>query len=603
MARIPTYVNAPVRWSLALISSAIAAANIWLWMDAPFRYKDLESPNEIRMQQLTSAWISLSGLGAIGVYLILHHDQKTLAPYLLLERKRQAFQFFTDEREANRQYSEFAQNIKYVDVEPEPEQQAYQLPERQAEPVKAETKPEPERELEEVEVGIGRQEIARNSEPSRGDDRDDGDREKPSSKSKPESGDKDDPDLNQSVVRNSEVAEKPETESKQKYEPPDLDFEDDIEEEPEEYSLLSDPDYSQLVRIVRDLRCHVIMAVPGTGKTTMLNAFLWLLHEMFPGAEVDIITLKNDSFLGLEKLGKVTVVDDGEDIVEAFAKYNDLVEYRRKLKKPERKKVNRRVLFCTDYYQMMSLLDKDQKAEVQGYNGNISTVGRELKVSTVVDTHELNVRDLGLTGKDIRNVLNIHVLGFISCNERGETEGGYAALDSVMDRDGVGSKSEKANLITQIAKWKKRSEKEGRPIVFSTTGITPTLNLLPNLKWLEGKELPMVSDRLAKQNNKPKSAIAQSINLEKDELEDPGFEGLSSWSSRLLVELLKCSGSKFNLKDLIESNPIKGCQIDWDDSISEEQRTDTFALYLALRECRHHKYLDFNEKTGEVELI
>lgn len=589
MARIPTYVNAPVRWSLALISVAIATLNTWLWLDMPFRYRDLGNPNEVRMHNLTASWISLSGLGAIGVYLILHHDQKLLAPYLLLERKRQAFQFFIDEREANRQYAEAAQNVKYVDVESEPEPQVHQLPERQAEPVKVSEKPEPE--LETISV-------SRNSEPkdqSRGSGRRETEPEpKPEPKPKPEQ-------KYSPPIDFEEELEEIEEEGSEFTEPEYSEKEEETEEpEEEEYSILTDPDYSQLVRIVRDLRCHVVMAVPGTGKTTMLNAFLWILYIMFPDVEVDIITLKNDSFLGIEKIGKVTVVDDGDDIVDAFAKYNDLVEHRRKLKKSERKKVNRRILFCTDYYQMIRQLDKTQKLEVQRYNGNIATVGRELKVSTVVDTHELNVQDLGITGKDIRNVLNIHVLGFISYNERGEAEGGYAALDSVLDRDGVGNKSEKADLIAQLPKWKKRSEKEGRPIVFSTTGITPSLNLLPDLKWLDGKELPIVADRL---RDKPKSDIAQSIDLEKSEEADPLFDGLSPWASKLISELIRKPGSTFELKDLLKNSPVQASDIDWDNSIQPEQRTDRFALFMAIAECKANGLVEFSEKEGVVNLI
>lgn len=592
MGRIPKYINEPpgtyvnktVRWSLALISVLIAGLNTWLWLDAPFRYRDL-NPNERWIHGVTSAWISLSGIGAIGVYLILHHDQKLLAGYELVERKHRAYRQHIDEKMSNRQYAEIAQTIQYVDVEPEPEPQVHQLPDRQAEPLVIPEKPQPE--PEPIPVSRNSEEVAvRNSEPK---------------------------DQNRgSGRREPEPEPEPESEPKppeQKYSPPPIDFEEEEEEvlesQDQEYSILTDPEYSQMVRAAKDLNSHVICAIPGTGKTTYLQGLIWIINLLYPDTNFRIVTLKNDRFLGLEKIGQVVLVEDNNEIVEEFRRADELLEKRRKLPSEEWSKLNRDMSIFVDFYSMLNRCTAEQVAEIKQSSGNVIPLGRGPKVQFVFDTQELNVADLGLKGKDVRSILNIHALGFISDRDDGDgVQGGYDALNSVLERDGVGNKNVKKELERELPRWLAKSEKQKRPVIFTTTGIKPTLGLVPNLSWLRDKELPMVSDRLAaKEKDKPRSEVAQSINLEKSEEADSLFDGLSTWASKLISELILKPGSCFDINELLANSPVKSCDITWDDSIQPEHRTDEFALFRAISECKANGLVSFDEKAGEVKLI
>ncbi|MBD1822922.1 hypothetical protein H6F51_10520 [Cyanobacteria bacterium FACHB-DQ100] len=252
----------------------------------------------------------------------------------------------------------------------------------------------------------------------------------------------------------------------------------------------------------------VFTAPPGTGKTCTELGYLAKLFELYPDAIVRVVSRKQDSFLGLASVPRcVELIDpEFETFFAAITWVHSILHQR--LAMP----INQRGGFQTqpvrqvisDYYSTANSLTQQRKyrdrwEEAKAKLGDINTLGREVNVSAVIDTHSFNTAALGVSDGNIRDCLNIAALGKITRDGAGREDGGYGSIyKAINNKLVVDDDTLRQQLLKRdLPPLQQQSDRTGQPVLFTTMG-TPRLLLLPDLRWAETYQLPReVLKRLA----------------------------------------------------------------------------------------------------------
>ena len=241
----------------------------------------------------------------------------------------------------------------------------------------------------------------------------------------------------------------------------------------------------------------VFSSPPGTGKTVTLLAWLQKLVTKFPEVFVTVVAQKNDSFLGLNSIGAVTVFDgiDTLPISQAINETFEILQFRKSQTEETRQQLRSQPvwLILDDWFSMFEVLKKDKKlwSELSAKIATIVTVGREFNVAIAVTTHSFNIASLGLAGdSNIRSCLNIMSLGFISKDEYGRKQGGFDAINSILNNNSIISKEYREGLKLELEKLIVESNRQSTPVIFTTMGHPPRLALLPNLLSIKNYQIP-----------------------------------------------------------------------------------------------------------------
>ncbi|MEL7039326.1 MAG: hypothetical protein AAFO04_27490 [Cyanobacteria bacterium J06592_8] len=298
-----------------------------------------------------------------------------------------------------------------------------------------------------------------------------------------------------------------------------------------------------LDQLVADKKSTILSAIPGTTKTTLVLAWLQRLYQLYSQAEVYVACAKNDSFLGLNQIpNRVKVCQSPEDFVEQLEQVANALKIRTNTPEDQRDFDNYplRFLFDDGTYLLGNIKKRSKElfTRCKDLLCFIGTVGREFNVGYFGSVHSLNLDQLGLEAKDIRDCLNVCSLGFISKDSRGNTAGGYDSLTSVIGRNEIVSKQDRPDLINQLQQLISQSKQESRPILFTTLGIEPSLQLLDDLR-------PLTQQNIARFDNA--QGELKSINSVEQDVEeliaytDPvePQSGQSDLQKRILENLVK----------------------------------------------------------------
>lgn len=257
---------------------------------------------------------------------------------------------------------------------------------------------------------------------------------------------------------------------------------------------------SEVIRTMAATQLSVVFsAPPGCGKTTTELAWLNSVFEVFPSSIVLVVAWKNDDFLGLARIDGAVAVLDGVDFMPLMDRINfifNILTARRKMPQSERYKFEGQPawLVLADYFATVQSLSRDPRLKGMWNDfrtklGIIITVGREFWVGAAVDTHSINVAQLGVPDANIRDCLNAQALGKINRNEFGKEEGGYGAiLQAINNKLVVKEPAVQAELLEELTRLQPESDRTGRPIMFTTMG-TPRLMLLDDLRSLAARPL------------------------------------------------------------------------------------------------------------------
>lgn len=240
--------------------------------------------------------------------------------------------------------------------------------------------------------------------------------------------------------------------------------------------------------------------VPGTGKSTLEQAWLATLFEKFPNSTVFIVCRKNDPYVGLEKVAGVVTRLNGSDfkpLVEVIELVYGIFSDRASMSKRDRNYLKSYPvwLVLADWYALFGVLKTSHKKvldEIMPKINEIITIGRDLSVGVAADTHSILLSSLGFADdSQARQCLNIQALGRVGTDEHGQRQGNFSAIEGVLgNRYLMPNKEERQRLSERLQTLQPQSTTTGRPVVLSTMGGYNHLLILDDLSRFEMYQVP-----------------------------------------------------------------------------------------------------------------
>jgi len=241
----------------------------------------------------------------------------------------------------------------------------------------------------------------------------------------------------------------------------------------------------------------VFSSPPGTGKTVTLLSWLKRLLVKFPDSLVTVVAQKNDSFMGLSSIGAVSLFDgiDTSPIEQNINEIFEILQFRKSQDEEIRKQFKTQPvwLILDDWFSIYDVISKDKKlwSQLSSKISTIVTVGREFNVAIAVTTHSFNIASLGLAkDSNIRSCLNIMSLGFISKDEYGRNQGGFDAINGILNNNSIISTEYREGLKIELERLIMLSGVSQTPVLFTTMGHPPRMALLPNLCEIKQQVIP-----------------------------------------------------------------------------------------------------------------
>lgn len=299
--------------------------------------------------------------------------------------------------------------------------------------------------------------------------------------------------------------------------------------EPEVLPTRPTTNIRQIDKIIEDLalcRTSILLcSVPGSGKTTVTLAWLYLTLTLTPGAEFYIIGQKRDNWLGLGNIpGVLTVVStDVTEMMEKIEKVVKILEERCEIPEEERKFSDIPVrLILDDFTATFSNLRAYPKKVLDSFKSFISkivTVGREFNVCIYVSAHSFNLENLGLDGKDIRDCLKLMCLGLETLTERNEKQGGYESIETILKNPNIIKEGDKMRLTKEYKELKPVSLRNTKQLLFCTLG-TVKIRLLSDLRWVKNERFELSSNGTYQKLQPQNRQYSNENNIAVDENED-----------------------------------------------------------------------------------
>lgn len=245
----------------------------------------------------------------------------------------------------------------------------------------------------------------------------------------------------------------------------------------------------------------VIVAEPGCGKSMLERAVLATTIDTFPDTEIYIAGKKRDSWLGLSSMPGRFVrfsresIDEFIDMIQSVQdelnRRLDTVESERDFnKKPL-------VLLLDDWHAIYSGLPTGKlRDEICQAIGEIITTGREVFVVAHIITQSFNVKSLGTDDANIRGSMNLIALMKSNTDENGRNDGGIGTASRMICNPSiVPDDATRQKLLGQLPRFIKRTEQTGLPAMVCLMGVSPSIEMLPDLSGvLEVKVFTMESE-------------------------------------------------------------------------------------------------------------
>jgi hypothetical protein len=230
-----------------------------------------------------------------------------------------------------------------------------------------------------------------------------------------------------------------------------------------------------------------LVAAPGSGKSVTLNYLIGRILADSPGADIWVISAKNDSFCGLREKERV-IVFDGEnpdlakDVIDNF--YTDYKK-RKQLPESKRESLPPLILILDDWLVIADQLSKHYSDWNYGSKLlDVLLIGREFNTKFIASLQSFNLAALGIEKMDAqtRMCLNLLLLGnrYI---KNGREQESYGVLELILNRgDIIPGKQEREQIKSKYLSVKAVSYQNLRPVMIASVGgfVVALMPLLSN---------------------------------------------------------------------------------------------------------------------------
>lgn len=221
----------------------------------------------------------------------------------------------------------------------------------------------------------------------------------------------------------------------------------------------------------------LLIAGTGGGKSVTQSALISILKEKCPKAEFWVISQKNDSFCGLKEKNRVTIFDINQvkktlDVIHhVWSIYNS----RRHLDEDKRKSLSPVRLLLADWFSISLALEKlTTHPDVKDSNYLVELVdivlnGRDFNTCLWADLQSFNLKAIGMKAdNNSRQNFNLIGLGNYYTTDEGVNDS-YGVLSyMIQSQHIISDKDIRARLIGEFEKLRPISQRNERPIIFST---------------------------------------------------------------------------------------------------------------------------------------
>ncbi|BCL40224.1 hypothetical protein NSMS1_66710 (plasmid) [Nostoc sp. MS1] len=228
-----------------------------------------------------------------------------------------------------------------------------------------------------------------------------------------------------------------------------------------------------------------LVAAPGSGKSVTLNYLIGKILGDAPGADIWVISAKNDSFCGLTQKGRVIVFDQenpdlAKDVIDNFYL---TYKQRKQLPESQRESLPPLILILDDWLVIADQLSKLYSDWNYGSKLlDILLIGREFNTKFIASLQSFNLAALGIEKMDsqTRMCLNLLLLGnkYI---KNGREQESYGVLELILNRgDIIPGKQDREQIKSKYQEVKSVSYQNLRPVMIASVGGF-VVALMPNL--------------------------------------------------------------------------------------------------------------------------
>ncbi|WP_414755899.1 hypothetical protein [Anabaena sp. CCY 9910] len=218
-----------------------------------------------------------------------------------------------------------------------------------------------------------------------------------------------------------------------------------------------------------------LVAAPGSGKSVTLNYLIGRILADAPGADIWVISAKNDSFCGLREKERVIVFDQenpdlAKDVIDSFYLNYKL---RKQLPESQRESLPPLILILDDWLVIADQLSKLYSDWNYGSKLlDILLIGREFNTKFIASLQSFNLAALGIEKMDAqtRMCLNLLLLGnkYI---KNGREQESYGVLELILNRgDIIPGKQEREQIKSKYLEVKTVSYQNLRPVMIASVG-------------------------------------------------------------------------------------------------------------------------------------
>ena len=221
----------------------------------------------------------------------------------------------------------------------------------------------------------------------------------------------------------------------------------------------------------------LLIAGTGGGKTVTQAALISILKEKCPKAEFWVISQKNDSFCGLKEKNRVTIFDINQvkKTLDVIHHVWSIYDNRRHLDEDKRKSLSPVRLILADWFSISLALEKlTAHPDVKDSNYLVELVdivlnGRDFNTCLWADLQSFNLKAIGMKAdNNSRQNFNLIGLGNYYTTDEGVNDS-YGVLSyMIQSQHIISDKDIRARLIGEFEKLRLISQRNERPIIFST---------------------------------------------------------------------------------------------------------------------------------------
>lgn len=232
-----------------------------------------------------------------------------------------------------------------------------------------------------------------------------------------------------------------------------------------------------LSQVALSRKSSLLIAGTGGGKSVTQAALISILKEKCPKAEFWVISQKNDSFCGLKEKNRVTIFDINQvkKTLDVIHHVWSIYDNRRHLDEDKRKSLSPVRLILADWFSISLALEKlTAHPDVKDSNYLVELVdivlnGRDFNTCLWADLQSFNLKAIGMKAdNNSRQNFNLIGLGNYYTTDEGVNDS-YGVLSyMIQSQHIISDKDIRARLISKFEKLRPISQRNERPIIFST---------------------------------------------------------------------------------------------------------------------------------------